>query len=144
MYPLPTVPTVEAVPRTQTWESKVLLRPSGQHMCDWIQLKPLYGCMILAGGCGDLLTVQSWKISLLWYKFPCSSKLPPVNLEWLASFFHCSLPFCVQGLVSDFTLWVGGWFPELWLNTCFSLKISNMFDNFHNLNTDLEISMYCV
>ena len=83
MYPLPTVPTVEAVPRTQTWESKVLLRPSGQHMCDWIQLKPLYGCMILAGRCGDLFILGLSKTSPE-YKFLCLLDLPPTSLECLS------------------------------------------------------------
>ena len=92
MYPLPTVPTVGAVPRTQTWESKVLLRPSGQLMYDWTQLKLLYGRMILAGGCGDLLILGLSKTSP-GYKFLCLLDLPPTSLECL---FHSLVSFSIS------------------------------------------------
>ena len=80
MYTLPTVPTVGAVPRTRTWENKVLLRPSGQHT--WLNpvKASLWTFKILAGGCGA-------KTSFI-CKFPYWLNLSPTNLEWLPlSFF---------------------------------------------------------
>ena len=57
MHILLTVPTVGAIPRTQPWESNVLLRPSGLNM--W--LNPVKGSIsafnILPGRCGDLLVL---------------------------------------------------------------------------------------
>ena len=52
-------------------------------MCDRTQLKPLYGRMILAGGCGDLLILGLSKASPE-YKFLCFLDLPPTSLECLS------------------------------------------------------------
>ena len=46
---------------------------------------------ILVGRCGDLLTLQNAKTSLV-CKFPCLFNLPHTNLEWPASSFSLSLP----------------------------------------------------
>lgn len=44
--------------RMQSWESKVVLRPSGQYS-DWTQLRPLWKLLVLAGTCRYLLTLHS-------------------------------------------------------------------------------------
>lgn len=49
MYVLPMLPTVGPISRTQPWESKVLLRPSGL-ICEWTKLRPLWKLEILVGG----------------------------------------------------------------------------------------------
>ena len=58
---------------------------------------PIYSFTILMDGYRDL-PLQLPKTSLA-SKLPSLLKLPPANLEWLASFLDLSLDLCVQRLV---------------------------------------------
>ena len=80
----------------QPWESNVLLRPSRLYM--W--LNPIKASMwtfkILEGRLQNSIHLLVPKTNLIW-KFPCLLNLLPTNLEWLASFFHLSLPSVYGG-----------------------------------------------
>ena len=86
----PVVSQQEPFLRTQTWESKVLLGPSGQ--CVW--LNP--ACIILMGGFRSLRAMWPPKTSLI-IKPACLLKLSLTNLEWSASFFSLFLPSRYRG-----------------------------------------------
>lgn len=88
----PTIPPPGAVPRTQPWETNMVLRPSGWLM--WLNLVKM-DFKILVGRCRDLLLSQTQMY------IPCLLNLPPTN-RMVVSFFR-PLAFCVRSLVSDVT-----------------------------------------
>lgn len=91
----PLFPQWEPFSRTQPWDCKMLLRPSGLIMCANPGKASIETSKILVGGCGNLLC----GCPTLLCKFPWLLSLPPTNLAWSVSFF--ALP--VWKLVSDFT-----------------------------------------
>lgn len=114
-YALPPLPTVGAIPRTQPWESKVLLKPSG--IQDWTPLGPL--CKLLRfrrqgveiySSCGCPRQARS--------KFPWLLTLPLTNLEWPASFFSLSLP----SVSMEASLWTNTNVSSWLLQECYLAK----------------------
>ena len=117
IYIPPIVSIVGAVSRIRSWESNVLLRPSG--LATW--LNPSKASMskfrIVAGRCGGLFTLYLPKTSLL-SKFPSLLKLLHSNLTWSAFFFFLVSPFPLcTGLACEptgkclilFKSWVRTW-----------------------------------
>ena len=84
----PPFPQWELVSRRQPWQSKVLLRPSGQ--CTWLNpFKASLYVKILAGAGRDLAAPKTSLVG----RFSCLLDLPPTNLEWPACFSGLFLPF---------------------------------------------------
>lgn len=88
-------PQWEPFSRMQSWESNVLLTPSGWHI-DWTPLRPLYKLTILAGRRGDLLVFWLPKATFI-CQFPCLLNLLPPDVECRSSFFSFSLPSMYRG-----------------------------------------------
>ena len=113
-YPL--FPQREPFSRTQSWESKVLLRPSGQY----IWLNPVKVSIqtfkTLASGREDLLIVLPLPKTSIICKSPCFFNLPPSNLRWFTSFFGLSLPSVYRG---QFQI-LPGKLPKFQANNCAS------------------------
>lgn len=86
------------VPRTQPWESNMLLRLPGGYTWPNSMRASIWTFKILVGWCRELLILWPPKISLI-SKFPCLLNLPLICLEWSASFFF-SCPQCM-GPVCD-------------------------------------------